>query len=170
MKKLHARGKSGAGSADPPSGYQRGLSLLARREHSARELQRKLAAKGHAPAEAGAAVEQLRERNYQDDGRFAASLARRRMAQGYGPRRIQAELKSHGLGDAAIRVAMATLDVDWSALAADQLRRHHGGRAATERAESAARAGFLLRRGFDPATVRAVTRAEVDDPGEELDG
>jgi hypothetical protein len=26
-----------------------------------------------------------------------------------------------------------------------------------------------LRRGFDPATVRAVTRAEVDDPGEEFD-
>jgi regulatory protein len=169
LKKSNARGKGGAGSADSPSGYQRGLSLLARREHSARELQRKLAAKGHAPDEAGAAVEQLRERNYQDDGRFAASLARRRTTQGYGPRRIQVELKSHGLGDAAIREAIATLDVDWAVLAADQLRRRHGGRAPADPSERAARAGFLLRRGFDPATVRAVTRAEVDDPGEEFD-
>lgn len=169
MNKPGSRGKGGAGGRNPPSGYERGLSLLARREHSARELQRKLAAKGHAPAEAGAAVEQLRERHYQDDDRYAASLARRRVAQGYGPRRIQAELKSHGLRDAAIRLVMAGLAVDWNALAADQLRRRHGGRAATDPAERAARAGLLLRRGFDPATVRAVTRAEVDDPGEEFD-
>jgi regulatory protein len=169
LRKPGSRGKGGAGGHGSPSGYERGLSLLARREHSARELARKLAAKGHVPAEAVAAVEQLRERHYQDDDRFAASLARRRAAQGYGPRRIQAELKSHGLGDAAIRHAMATLDVDWSVLAADQLRRRHGGRAATDPVERAARAGFLLRRGFDPATVRAVTRAEVDDPGEEFD-
>lgn len=161
--------RRGAQAGKAPSGYERGLSLLARREHSVRELERKLAAKGHAPAEAGAAVEQLRERHYQDDDRFAASLARRRAAQGYGPRRIQAELKSHGLADAAIRVAMAALEVDWAALASDQLRRRHGSRATADPAERAARAAFLLRRGFDPATVRAVTRAEVDDPGEEFD-
>lgn len=168
MKKRNSN-RSGSGAGEDASGYAHGLSLLARREHSALELRRKLAAKGHAPAEAGAAVEQLRERHYQDDGRFAASLARRRTAQGYGPRRIQAELKSHGLADAAIRAAMAALEVDWAALASDQLRRRHGRGAATDPAERAARAAFLLRRGFDPATVRAVTRAEVDDPGEEFD-
>lgn len=161
--------RRGAEAGKAPNGYERGLSLLARREHSAVELRRKLAAKGHAPAEAGAAVEQLRDRHYQDDGRFGASLARRRAAQGYGPRRIQAELKSHGLADAAIRATMAALEVDWAALASDQLRRRHDRRAATGATERVARAAFLLRRGFDPATVRAVTRAEVDDPGEEFD-
>lgn len=168
MSKPNRRG--GSDGAEGPSGYERGLSLLARREHSVRELQRKLAAKGHAPAEAGAAIERLREAHYQDDDRFAASLARRRAAQGYGPRRILAELKSHGLGDAAIRVVIAGLDVDWDTLAADQLRRRHGGRGSVDAAERAARAGFLLRRGFDPATVRAVTRAEVDGTGEEFEG
>jgi regulatory protein len=150
------------------SGYERGIGLLARREHSARELKAKLTARGHARDEASEAVERLQQQEYQSDTRFAASVARQRSGQGYGPRRIQAELRSHGLADAAIRVVIEELQVDWNALAATQLRRRHGGRSLTDTAERAACAAFLLRRGFDPATVRAVTRAEVDDPGEEV--
>lgn len=155
--------------ADARSVYDKALGLLARREHSARELKTKLEARGHKADEAAPAIERLKERHYQSDDRFAVSLARRRVAQGYGPRRIQAELKSHGMSDAAIREALASIDVDWIVIASAQLRRRHGSAAAGDHDERAARAGFLLRRGFDPATVRAVTRAEVDDPGEELD-
>ncbi len=156
--------------ADARSVYDKALGLLARREHSARELKTKLAARGHKADEAAPAIEQLQQRRYQSDDRFAASLARRRAAQGYGPRRIQAELKSHGMSEAAIREAIAAIEADWVTIAAAQLRRRHGAVAPADHDERAARAGFLLRRGFDPATVRAVTRAEVDDPGEELDG
>jgi len=161
--------KSQGGTIPPRSGYERGLGLLARREHSARELKAKLSARGHAADEANGAIERLQQQDYQSDTRFAASVARQRSSQGYGPRRIQAELRSHGLADATIRAVIEELQVDWIASAAAQLRRRHGARAALEAAERAARAAFLLRRGFDPATVRAVTRAEVDDPGEELD-
>ena len=59
--------------------------------------------------------------------------------------------------------------IDWTRLASGQLLRRFGGGHAADRAERAKRAGFLLRRGFDPATVRAVTRAEVDDPGPDFD-
>ena len=155
--------------ADARSVYDKALGLLARREHSARELKTKLAARGHKADEAAPAIEQLKERQYQSDDRFAVSLARRRAAQGYGPRRIQAELKSHGMTDAAIREAVAEVDVDWTTVASAQMRRRFGSGAADDREGRISRAGFLLRRGFDPATVRAVTRAEVDDPGEELD-
>ncbi|WP_395680887.1 regulatory protein RecX [Dokdonella sp.] len=155
--------------ADARSVYDKALGLLARREHSARELKTKLALRGHQADEAAPVIEQLKQRQYQSDDRFAMSLARRRAAQGYGPRRIQAELKSHGMTDATVREAVAGVDVDWAAIASAQLRRRHGSVAAADHEERAARAGFLLRRGFDPATVRAVTRAEVDDPGEELD-
>ena len=165
MKKKGRPGTEGA----PRSGYDRALGLLARREHSARELRTKLAARGHATDEAGDAVDRLQQQDYQNDARFAASIARQRSSQGYGPRRIRAELKSHGLAEAAIREAIAALDGDWNAAAAAQLRRRYGAKAPADRGERAARAGFLLRRGFDPATVRAVTHAEVDDPGEELD-
>jgi regulatory protein len=151
------------------SGYERALGLLARREHSARELKAKLAARGHAGEESVEAIERLRQQDYQSDERFAGSVARQRSAQGYGPRRIHSELKSHGLANAVVKGAIAALDADWIAIAASQLRRRHGDEPAASREERASRAGFLLRRGFDPATVRAVTRAEVDDPGEELD-
>ena len=54
-------------------------------------------------------------------------------------------------------------------LAARQLKRRFGSKVAADRDERARRAQFLLRRGFDPATVRAAARAEIDDPGEEFD-
>lgn len=148
------------------SAYDQALGLLARREHSARELKTKLRVGGQPGEDTEQAIERLREQHYQDDERFAASLARRRAAQGYGPLRIQAELKSHGLGDATIREAIAAAEADWHASATAQLRRHAGSRPAKDATERAKRAAFLLRRGFDAATVRAVTRAETGDPDE----
>jgi regulatory protein len=140
------------------------VELLARREYSVRELQAKLALRGHATSATTAVIDRLKEQYYQDDARFGGSLARRRMGQGYGTQRIQTELKSHGLDAAAIRTVLDELDADWNALAREQLRRRYGARAAADYTEQSARAAFLWRRGFDPATVRLVTRAEVGDP------
>ena len=153
----------------PAEAYDRALGLLARREHSTRELKVKLAVRGHAKGDAADAIDRLKDQQYQSDDRFAASLARRRAAQGYGPRRIDAELRSHGLGDAAIRTIVAELGLDWLAIAAAQVRRRFSGGSVADAEEKAKRAAFLLRRGFDPATVRAVTRADVDDPGQDFD-
>ena len=149
--------------------FSKGLGLLARREQSARELATKLKRGGHAEGEAREAVGRLKGLDYQSDTRFAASLARSRATQGYGPRRIGAELKSHGLDRAAIRAAIDSVERDWTELAQTQLRRRFGAARPPDAAERARRAQFLLRRGFDPATVRAVTRADVGDPGEEFD-
>ena len=153
----------------PGDAYDRCLGLRGRREHSARELKAKLARKGHAKDEVASALGRLRDRSYQSDERFGISIARTRVAQGYGPARIRAELKSHGLADTAVSAAIAATDADWSTLAAAQLKRRFGAKPAPDREERGRRAQFLLRRGFDPATVRAVTRAEIDDPGEEFD-
>jgi regulatory protein len=154
---------------DTRSVYEKALGLLARREHSARELKAKLAVRGHPPGEASEAIDRLKDCNYQSDERFAVSLSRRRAGQGYGPRRIEAELKSHGLGDPAIRDAITAVDIDWPTAASAQLRRRYGANAPAERNERAKRADFLLRRGFDAATVRAVTRADSGDPGQDSD-
>lgn len=151
------------------SAYTKALGLLARREHSARELKAKLAARGHDDGEVRKAVDQAKDKHYQSDERFAASLARSRAGQGYGPRRIELELKSHGLAAPAIRAAIDAAECDWQASATTQVRRRFGRVAAADTTERARRAQFLLRRGFDPATVRAVTRAEVDDQADEFD-
>ena len=155
--------------ASPTDAYGRGLGLLSRREHSARELEAKLSRKGHDKQEITSAIGRLRGKSYQSDERFAIGITRTRIAQGYGPARIRAELKSHGLADVAIRAAIAAADADWLALATAQLKRRFGAKLPPDREERGRRARFLLRRGFDPATVRAVTRAEAGDPGEEFD-
>ncbi|PZQ10516.1 MAG: recombination regulator RecX [Rhodanobacter denitrificans] len=147
--------------------YGKALGLLARREHSRAELKTKLARGGHAADEAEAAIASLGSGALQSDARFAAALARSRAGQGYGPRRIVAELKSHAIGDALIREALAELDVDWAASARRQLERQYGAGRAVSPRDRARQAGFLLRRGFDGPTVGAVTRTDF---GGEDDG
>lgn len=152
---------------DKPSAYNRALGLLARREHSRRELKLKLRQKGYEGEEASAAIDRLGEQHYQDDDRFAGSLVRSRASQGYGPMRVRAELKSHGLSDARIRAVLDEAGVDWDANALSVLRRRFGGKSAPDHAEKTRRAQFLLRRGFPAATVRSVTHADVDDAADD---
>lgn len=145
-----------------PSAYNKALGLLARREHSRRELRQKLGRNGYEGGEASEALDRLGEQKYQDDDRFADVLIRNRIAQGYGPMRLRAELKTHGFSDSRIRSLLDAIDVDWGDVAAAQLRRRYGAGTA-DPTERARRAQFLLRRGFPAATVRHVTHAEVDD-------
>ncbi len=152
-----------------PDALNKAVGLLARREQSRRELTDKLKRSGYARDEVDAAVGTVVDRGYQDDTRFAGVLARSRAAAGYGPRRIAAELKSHGLKAEAIAAALAGVDGDWQASARRQLERHYGRKPAADAAERARRAGFLLRRGFDAATVSALTRAECGDPDDGFD-
>ena len=149
-----------------PTPAQRALGLLVRREHSRRELKRKLVARGVAVDEAVAAVDRLSAAGWQDDARFAASLARTRAGGGYGPVRIRAELASHGLAAEAIEAAFTALaqagEDDWPARAAAVVRRRFGAVVADPvRARKAA--DFLLRRGFDGDSVRAAVRASGED-------
>jgi len=145
------------------SAYDKALGLLARREHSRHELKTKLRQSGYEGDETLVAIERLGEQHYQDDDRFAEVLVRSRASQGYGPQRIHAELKTHAVPEARIRELLDGVEVDWEVSALDQLRRRYGGKRATDHAERARRAQFLLRRGFAAATVRRATHAEVDD-------
>ncbi|HEY8586075.1 MAG TPA: regulatory protein RecX [Rhodanobacter sp.] len=155
------------GPGDPAkperSAYDKALGLLARREHSRKELKVKLRQGGYGEQEAGAALDRLGEQHYQDDDRFAQALLRSRIAQGYGPLRLRVELKSHGLADARIRELLDQAEVDWEESAAAQLRRRYASAATADWAERSRRAQFLLRRGFAAATVRRVTHADIDE-------
>jgi regulatory protein len=149
------------------SAYDKAVELLARREHSARELKSKLSRRGFDPAESAATLERLQSRDYQSDSRFGEMLVRSRIEGGYGPRWIVAELGTHGIAESAARDLIESAGPDWSKLARRQLRRRYGARSAATPAERSKRALFLLRRGFDAATVQSVARAEVPDPSAE---
>lgn len=147
----------------PPTPRERALALLARREHSARELQRKLVHKGVAGDDAKAVVGELGERAWQNDARFAESLVRRRASDGYGPSRIRAELAMHGIGREAASAAIAAAEPDWLGIAKRVFAAKYHDAAGVDARERQKRAAWLAARGFDAAMVRAVTRADPED-------
>ena len=141
-----------------PTATQRAMGLLTRREHSARELERKLGARGVEPVEARAAVDKLREAGWQDDARFGELLVRSRASAGHGPLRIRAELATHGLDRDAVDVAMTGFEEagnqSWAELARELARRRFGEALQGDRAMRRKAADFLLRRGFSIEQMR----------------
>jgi regulatory protein len=146
-----------------PTPVQRALSLLVRREHSRKELTRKLTARGIEIEAALAAVERLAGEGWQDDARFAEMLVRSRVASSYGPRYIQVELETHGLDAVQVDAAIATFEGDWRALARDLVSRRFGPDGPQGLPQQRKAADLLMRRGFDGEAIRAVLRGELDD-------
>jgi len=146
-----------------PTPVQRALGLLVRREHSRKELTRKLAARGVQADEAAAAVERLAGEGWQNDTRFAQSLVRGRAASGYGPLYVRAELGTHGLGGEAIAAAMDTFEGDWADIARDLVRRRFGPGGPADLAQRRKAADLLARRGFDGDSIRKAIRQDAED-------
>jgi regulatory protein len=138
-----------------PTPDQRALGLLVRREHSRKELARKLAARGVESAEAQAAVERMAGEGWQDDARFAEFLIRNRAANGYGPLHVRAELGSHGLDRETVAAAMENFEGDWTQIACDLLRRRFGDAGPHDVTRLRKVGQLLMRRGFSGDTLRA---------------
>ena len=145
---------------EPPDvpAYQQALGLLVRREHSRRELKRKLVQRGQDAGEIESALETLRRQDFQNDERFAYALARSRKSAGYGPVRIRAELSQHGLDGSLIEQAVAALPCDWSETAKDLVERRYLRKIQTDPSQARKAVDFLLRRGFDTRTAYAAAR------------
>ena len=157
---LRGRKERGREPEQPVGAQQRALGLLSRREHSTRELKSKLARKGVGAQEADAVLDDLKRADYQSDDRFAAVLIRRRAALGYGPRHIEAELRSHG-----IQPATCTADFDaqdWTAIATALARKRYGARL-SDRTIRMKAVQFLSRRGFSGREIKLATGGEVED-------
>lgn len=149
-----------------PSATQRALGLLVRREHSRKELTRKLTSRGVDAQEVEAAIERLSGAGWQDDARFAESLVRGRAGSGYGPRHIRAELGTHGLDQEAIARAMDTFEGDWTEVARDLVRRRFGDAGPVDLAQRRKAAELLMRRGFEGDSIRAATRFDPEEAGD----
>ena len=124
------------------------MDLLARREHSLRELRDKLKRRFPDPELLMQELERLRDEHLQSDTRFAESFARQRLLRGQGPLRIRQEMRQRGLSDAEISAALEALDVDWFELAAEVLEKKFGGLPAEDLKERARRGRFMQYRGF----------------------
>lgn len=145
------------------SAKQRAIGLLTRREHSRKELTRKLVSRGMDAAEVEQAVAGLARDGWQDDTRFAESLVRARASAGYGPARIRAELAMHGLSRDVVAAALEAFHGDWAETASDLVRRRYGPVAALDSQQRRKAAELLLRRGFDSALARSLLNADSED-------
>jgi len=133
------------------------LRLLARREHSVRELSRKLQRKGWPGREVEQIITELAEQGLQSDERFAESFARTRAEKAYGPVRIRAELSERGIDRTLAQRAINELDIDWLAQAAKWFARRYGETRAEDFKEKSRRRQALARRGFEESVIRELT-------------
>ena len=123
--------------------YQQALGLLVRREHSRRELKRKLKERGKEHEEIDLALDNLSRQD----------LARSRQSAGYGPQRIRAELYQHSLESEYIDQAISALNCDWLELAQDLVARRYLRKMKQDPNQTQKAVAFLLRRGFDQKTA-----------------
>ena len=140
------------------------MDLLARREHSALELRRKLEAKGN-PAEAVVAVvEELQHEGLVSDERFTEAFVRYRQNSGHGPLRIQLELRERGVSDELSSAYLDFADRQWLTLAEQVRSKRFGTAAPKDYQERARQARFLQYRGFtSDQTRRVLAGGDVDE-------
>jgi regulatory protein len=144
------------------------VRLLARRDHSAAELKRKLVQRGFPSETCDVIIERLVEKGYLDDRRFAERWAEAALASGrcFGLR-LRHELQQRGVGAglAADVVAELTRDHNEShSIRALSDHRFPGFNplTATDR-EKRRIFGFLQRRGFSVNAIMAFFRGATDE-------
>ena len=147
---------------DGPACTRVALELLARREHSQRELTRKLAARGFPADIIGPALHALERSGALANARFTETFVRSRIAKGQGPQRIRAELAQRGINDAEAVDGLRTADVDWLAAIRTVRAKRFGAELPRDYAERARQARFLQYRGFDSAQIRAALEFDGD--------
>jgi regulatory protein len=139
----------------------RALRYLSTREHSRRELGRKLARYAEEGDDVEALLDFLEKNNWLSQERFAESLIHRKAAR-YGNSRVVAELQNHGVGGEALAELKANLAESETARAQEVWRRKFG-TVAQDAPERAKQMRFLLQRGFSQRAVRAAMQGAADE-------
>ena len=146
----------GSAAADAKSlARAQAIRLLARREHSRRELCGKLTRRGHALEVAEIVVDELAEQGLQSEARFVEVFVRTALARGQGPLKIRAGLRARGV-DGGLAEGALDSATDWDALARAALSKRFGEGPAQGRSEWGRRARFLAGRGFPSDVVAKV--------------
>lgn len=144
---------------DPSAPIERlALKLLAIREHSRRELTRKLGGRGFDPALVDAVIDRLTRSGALDESRLAEHYVAERSGKGFGPLRIRAELREKGLPEDLFDPYLKAFDGVWPEHLAAAHDRRFGPTRPTDRADYARRGRFLEQRGFSPEMIRRYLR------------
>ena len=144
---------------------------MARREHSRKELARKLAPHAESPEQLEALLDELVRLTYLSDDRFMTSLVHRRGLR-YGAMRLKQELGGHGLDQQKVKEALAASRTTEFERALTIWQRKFGrlslgdSELPAERpvaAEIAKQMRFLASRGFSGDVIRKVLKYSPDE-------
>lgn len=138
--------------------YERAVSLLARREHGAKELSVKLEQKGFSRTESQDALAQCQRLDLQSDERFVESFVRVRIGQGYGPLKILQELKIKGVDSDLIHQQLSLEEEHWFTHALAVWQKKCKGVQDLSFSELQKQQRFLLYRGFSSDIIARVVK------------
>lgn len=139
----------------------RALRLLAAREHSRAELERKLAAHEETPGQLAQLLDELQAKDFISEARVVESVINRRAAR-FGAARIRHELQGKGLGAELLAGAMDGLKATELARAREVWRKKFDA-PALDAAGRAKQMRFLAARGFSGDVIRRVVSPSEDD-------
>ena len=146
--------------------YATALRLLARREHSMLELQHKLSGRKFPDAVVGKVLDELVQESLLSDQRFAETYIRGRYERGYGPVRIQVELRERGISGSLMAASLGELSPFWADSARRERRKRFGQAFPEDYRERAKQMRFLQQRGFTGDQIRSAFN--VDQASEEI--
>ena len=129
------------------------LRLLARREHSQKELLNKLLVKGFDKDEILAVIDELAQHGWQSDSRYAESYVRHRIQKGYGPIFIAYELRKNGIDAVNLEDIVQKAAGSWMELLEQVYTKKYGHDSLMDRNEWAKRSRFLMQRGFSGTMI-----------------
>jgi len=136
--------------------FAKGVYLLGMREHSIQELTDKLNARTESMDIVLAVIDELLANKYLSDERFAESYVRARSNRGFGPIKIQAELKTKGVNQSLITEFVDVSSTFWFDVARKQYEKKYSSNNVKDYKEWTKRARFLQSRGFNMEHIQAV--------------
>jgi regulatory protein len=139
------------------------LRLLARREHSEFELQRKLKARDFESSDINLVLTALRTEGLLSNSRYLESYLHARRQKGYGPLKIRAELASRGISEDLIEHHLNITDNAWFALAQKAWQIHFKGLMPSDFKARVKQMRFLQQRGFTSEHIKSIFRSGDDD-------
>ena len=143
----------------------RALRLLATREQSRSELEKKLKGHEETPGQLAVVLDELQAKDFISEARVVESVINRRQAK-LGASRIRQELFSKGIDKEAVVEAMAGLKVTELERARELWKRKFGARSdgkPPDRAAQAKQMRFLAARGFSGDVIRRVMAPPDDE-------
>lgn len=137
---------------DPASLRERALRLLARREHSRAELERKLAQTGFGHRDIAPLLDEFEGKNWLSDRRFAESYVADHRARA-GSIKLAHDLRQRGVDDALIEAVLSE-NRDSEPERARKVWEKKFGATPASPAEKARQIRFMQSRGFAPDVIR----------------